>query len=403
MTTISGVNIVRPGIALARGMNPSALGRTNVEGPPGPQGIQGVQGIQGIQGLTGPSGGVGPITDQATAQNGFDNASLITPLSLTQALSHTFGLKNIMGRNGGMEVFQRQYIQNPFGLNASSWNYTIDGWYVVTNTNQIIDISQAAGLSSRSKYCGQFQRRAGQTGTGILYLGYPLDVDESVIAAGQVLALTFHVAGGANWSPTNGTLNWVLYTGNGGSVARRVLGAFTNEVSWGGSVNIVPGAAATKVTFVMPAAVMTNVTQMELLFTWYPTGTAGASDYFQIDNVDLRVLPSTSWANVQNEFDPVPEYNPFVVDLIRCWRFLQMHYYARLYVAVAAGYTDSLALPFFVPMRASPTYSTTGVSTGNAGSIAYGNQGGGFYFSMAGIAGPANTSWQGYIWMSAEP
>jgi len=98
------------------------------------------------------------------------------------------------------------------------------------------------------------------------------------------------------------------------------MGAFTNEIDFISSVNLVPGGPAVKVVYVIPSTVMTNVGQMEVVFTWTPVGTAGASDYFIVDDLDLRVVPTGLTA-----VNPVFERTDYQTDLLRCLR----HFWGR--------------------------------------------------------------------------
>jgi hypothetical protein len=58
------------------------------------------------------------------------------------------------------------------------------------------------------------------------------------------------------------------------------------------------------------------------LFEWTPTGTVGASDYFIVDDLDLRVIPTGLTA-----VNPVFERTDYQTDLLRCLR----HFWGRIW------------------------------------------------------------------------
>src|SRR6266705_4303419 len=70
-----------------------------------------------------------------------------------------FSHRNIIGRNGGMEVWQRG---TSISVLASTTVYTLDGWYCWTNANQACTVSRVTGLTSNSRFAAKFQRNSGQ-------------------------------------------------------------------------------------------------------------------------------------------------------------------------------------------------------------------------------------------------
>lgn len=212
-----------------------------------------------------------------------------------------FTNRNIVRANGGFEVWQRGAGGSAsMAVAASTTAYTADRWYLTTGANQASVVDQIAAIADGSQFAARIRRNAGQTGTGAMKFGFPLDSDEVFACRNGVLALSFTVKAGANWSPTSGTLNYTVAFGTG-SVAKRGAG-FTGETTpISGNVNLTAGGAAQRVTVVAAAAAAANITQGEIQFTWSPTGTAGAADDFTIDDVQLEVVPST--ASVASVFE----------------------------------------------------------------------------------------------------
>jgi hypothetical protein len=221
--------------------------------------------------------------------------------------------RNIMSANGCLEVWQRGAGGSAsIGVSASGTGYTADRWYLTTGANQASTVSQQPGIGLTSASCAQVQRNSGQTGATAMTFGYPLDVKELERMHGHKVSLTFDVATGANWSPTNGTLTATLYVGTGAPARRG--GGFTNET------NVL--TIATDLGLAAPAAVKggistavvpSNVTQGEVQFTWTPTGTAGIDDWFKVDEVML----DASQAPAQG-FQVASEQTNFTFSLKQC-------------------------------------------------------------------------------------
>jgi hypothetical protein len=306
---------------------------------------------------------VTPVASQAQAEAATDNTTAMTPLrSAQEYVANVLSFKNIVGRNGGCEVWQRG---TSIAVAASSAAYTLDGWYLNTSANQAHTVSRQAGLNSNSRYSARVQRNNSQTGTGTVAFGFPLDVDELNKLQGKAVAVSYTVSTGANWSPSGGTLTSVLYTGTGAPTKRGLGGAYTGEVAQlTTSTNLAQGASATRVISAISSALPSNIGQAELQFQWTPSGTAGANDWFQIDDVQVEVVPTGISA-----VTPTFERTDYVFDLMRCYRFCYQPTGSilpagNLFASIGGNNVYSLWLANPVPMRAAPSYATvSGFST----------------------------------------
>jgi hypothetical protein len=225
---------------------------------------------------------------------------------------------NVAGRNGGFEVWQGG---PSVALPASSLSYTLDGWYLSSSANQAATISRQAGLTNGSSFSCRVQRNSGQTGTAGIGFGFPLDTDELKKMAGQSVILQFTVSTGANWSPTSGTLTAAVVVGTGASPVKYSSGSYVGAVTEiNFSNNLAQGAGAA--TFYSAiVAIPSNIGQAEIQFQWTPVGTAGANDWFQIDDVSLSVVPAGISA-----IKPAFERSDFIWDLQRCQRHYEKSY-----------------------------------------------------------------------------
>jgi hypothetical protein len=234
-------------------------------------------------------------------------SGLTTPLSISQGgsgsqapapFTFTGGYRNLARRNGGFEVWQRGAGgAASFAIGASTTAYTADGWYLGTGANQASVASQAAvGTVVGSEYSARVARNVGQTGTGAMVFGFPLDTDELWPALGQYVRLSFTAFAGANWSPAAGLLSVLLYTGTG---APTKAGSFTGLAQ---AIGIAADLTNTPVRFqgTSAAIIPTNTRQMEITVSWVPVGTAGADDSFYIDDVQLEIVPASSGYTASN-------------------------------------------------------------------------------------------------------
>lgn len=288
----------------------------------------------------------------------------------TLALISGLSYRNILRANGGFEVWQRGAgASASIAVAASTTAYVADRWYLKTAANEASVVSAQAGLTSASRLCARVQRNSGQTGTGAVYFAYPLDTDEVVALRGATPILSFYVASGANWSPTSGTLSVKLYCGTG-AVAKRNSSALTGETNpLASSTNLTASQAATLVTMTAGSSVATNVTQAELQFTWTPVGTAGANDWFSIDDLQLETSAAVT---------------PFERRQFAEERELCMEHYRSSFpygtapaqsAAVAGALTvknpialgdPAIWVGFDPPMRTTPTLTTYNPSAANA-------------------------------------
>jgi hypothetical protein len=211
-----------------------------------------------------------------------------------------YSWRNILGDNGGLEVWQRGAGSSAsIAVGASSTAYTADRWYLTTGANEASVVSAVAALTNGSNLAGKVLRNNGQTGTTIMTFGYPLDTDEVLRMRGGFITISGAAKSGVNWSPASGTITMTLYTGTG-AVGKRG-GGFAGEVNVAStSLNLGVNVGAIFPTVSSASPVAGNATQAELQLTWTPTGTAGADDSITLDDIQIEV------AQFGSAFERVP-------------------------------------------------------------------------------------------------
>lgn len=184
--------------------------------------------------------------------------------------------------NGGFELWPNG---TSVAVPASSNAYTAANWRLETTGSQACTVSQQAGLVDGSQYSGRVQRNSGQTGVGAICFEQWFELSEIVKYRGKKITVNYLLSTGANWSPTSGMLNIRIFCGTGAARARGGA-AYTGESNPINTFdNIAAGSAAAEYIHTSAVVIPTNATQMTLYFFWTPVGTAGADDWFQIDDV----------------------------------------------------------------------------------------------------------------------
>lgn len=317
-----------------------ATGPAGPLGPTGPQGPVGGQGIQGVQGNTGPTGPTGPIgllgpTGPTGTQGPSGPTGPIGPIGIVGptgpvGANGASSYRNILGRNGGLEVWQRGAGGGAsFGFAASTSGYTADGWYFLCTANEASTVVQVTGITPGSRYAAGVYRNAGQTGVGVTAFEFPLDIDEIARMRGQIVTLSMTLQAGANWS--GGALPIAFSVGTG-PPARRTSGTFV------GAADIISVAqpittTPTRYSFTSSVVVPANTTQAAVYFQWFPTGTAGAADGFIVDDVQLEI------GSVATPF----ERRPFESELLAC----QRHFWKTFAYSTAPAQNVGTSLMMF--------------------------------------------------------
>jgi hypothetical protein len=266
---------------------------------------------------------------------------------------------SVVTRLGGFDVWQRLVnAATTISQAASATAYANDGWYLLTGTGQASTITQVAGIATGSQFAAKVQRNNGQTGTGVMRYAAPLFLDEIALLRGFNVALSFTMLEGANQSFSH-TVNYTVYCGTA-AASKRGATPYTGETT------VLTGAVATttsaaRTTFTSPGTVPTNCTQMEIQFSWTPSGTAGADDSFTVDDLNLEVVPAGITAS------PYPRWSVAEqLDRARAvFRILGGNTSAasRIYPGIAESTSImSVGGPLASPMKSTPTPSFVGTA-----------------------------------------
>lgn len=169
---------------------------------------------------------------------------------------------------------------------------------------QVAD-SSVPGFSQSLKV----SRSSGNANTAPIMFGQVVETANSVRAQGQQLTLSFWAKAGANFSSASSLLTCAIYSGTGANQSAASLIAGT----WTGSSTPVVGTQAlttsmTRYSFTGNAPL--GATELGVLFSWSPTGSAGADDSVSINGVQLEIggLSSFEHRDAQVELEMAQRY-----------------------------------------------------------------------------------------------
>jgi hypothetical protein len=277
---------------------------------------------------------------------------------------------------------------------ANTLTYTADRFFAVGGASSSITVAQVAGITAVPGFSQalQFGRASGNANTAVISLGQVVETLDSIRLQGQVVTLSFWALAGANWSPAGGALNVLIASGTGANQSAASFAAAT----WNGyapltltpqqnispvsspaaavltpGINIAQQITASWQRYSFTALVPPGCTQLGVLFSATPVGTAGAADFVQLMGIQLEI---------GSQATPF-EHRDIELELAIAQRYFFNIPEPAAGVIVGAGMVAGAAseiifIPLPVQMRAAPTVT---VSAGT------------FKFNLAGTATAVGT------------
>jgi hypothetical protein len=184
-----------------------------------------------------------------------------------------------------MDVWQRG---TSFALGAGVSTYTADRWYNARATAGQTVSRQVTGDTTNLpniQYCARVQRDNGNTSTTEVRLAQAIETVNSIPVAGQTITLSYYARRGANYSSASNLLGSQVYTGTG-TDQNLLTGGYTGSTLLSGAT---PTLTTTWQRFTQTATVSATATEITVLFTYTPVGTAGAADFFEVTGVQVEL------------------------------------------------------------------------------------------------------------------
>jgi len=225
--------------------------------------------------------------------------AISSSLGSSALLPAGLGFRNVI-INGDFKVWQR-------GTSTTGYAYSSDRW-LAYQAAAVNTISQQSTSLNGFPYCARVQRNSGATNTGATYLVQAVESINGYQFQGKTATLSFYARAGSNFSSAGSVLTANIETSTG--TDQSYIAAWAGGVAIPSSKTLTTSWQLFTVTGVVPA----TANQVAVAFTYTPTGTAGAADYFEITGVQL-----------EQNYQPTPfEQRPIGVELALCQRYFQL-------------------------------------------------------------------------------
>jgi hypothetical protein len=282
---------------------------------------------------------------------GNNGETLVADSSTSTGLRYTAGtVQSNPVLNSAFQVWQRG---TSFSYaTPSALTYTADRYVITRNTSTALTVSRQSTNDTTNlpniQYCMRVARNSGDTTTNSIYLSYSQESINSIPYAGKTVTFSFYARAGANYSPSSSILNFKLKSGTG--TDQSVNAGYTGETT---PTDQNATLTTTWQRFTYTASFPSTMTELGFYFTFVPTGTAGANDYFEITGIQMDMgsvaLPFRTYAGtIQGE-------------LSACLRYFQTLQFCPALKGIAT--TDVQTSVQLSPMRTSPTAAVNGVLT----------------------------------------
>ncbi len=217
------------------------------------------------------------------------------------AINHLANFRNLIdGGDFSINPFQRNIpglatggvIATPI---TTTPTYFADRFFAVGATSipptailmAAVPDASVAGFNQSLK----ISRKAGNASSATINIGQALETFDSLRCQGQTVTLSFWAKAGANYSGGALTVQVIAGSGVNQSAASLIAGTWTSASSVINAAQaLTPSVRRYQLTGVVPAA----ATQLAVLLSFTPSGTAGADDSISINGVQLEIGPSAS-------------------------------------------------------------------------------------------------------------
>jgi len=233
------------------------------------------------------------LNDAGSIQLGDDQDVTITHVADTGIVLNDKDIDGVSSMNSGPLGGRRNVVFNPNGAvnqRAGTAATTAINTY---GPDRWRSYGGALGFSWYTKsdagegdgYYMRFHRTASDSQTNTTGIAQGLETIDSKHLAGQEITFSFRARAGANWSPSSGRLSAVVVGGEG--TDQNPVGMTSSDTIIG--INADMSTGSDWATFSGSGTVPSDKTQIAIWFSFTPTGTAGANDYFDVRNIQLEI------------------------------------------------------------------------------------------------------------------
>jgi hypothetical protein len=226
---------------------------------------------------------------------GNNGETLVADSSTSTGLRYQPSTGRNFALNSDFTIWQRGTTITP---TTNGGAYCADRWFITRGNNTSITATQqtAGNLSTTPnqafRYYARVQRTAGSTTTSNVDLGQMFETSQVTLLAGQTVTFSGYIRKGANFSATSDVIKMQIIEGTG-TDQKQMDGGYT-----GGAfvVDTAKTLTSSWQRFSVTGTVATTSTEITIKFSYTPTGTAGAADYFDVVGAQLELgsVP-TAW------------------------------------------------------------------------------------------------------------
>jgi hypothetical protein len=228
---------------------------------------------------------------------GANGEILVADSSTTTGLRYQATKGRNVCYNSGFQVWQRG---TSFTVPTAGGEYTADRWYAAFSAIAGRTLSRQTG-TAQFPYFMRVARDSGNSATNALLIGQSWEIADATPYAGQTVTISYYARKGANYSATSDGLAFSFYTGTSSTEANRITTAYASGDTVLLSATTTLTSTLTRYSHTVTLAA--GVTQFALRFTFTPTGTAGAADYYEITGLQVEVGSTpTTWNTLGTTF-----------------------------------------------------------------------------------------------------
>jgi hypothetical protein len=271
-------------------------------------------------------------------------------LNLAQSGQYASG-KNLL-LNGDLSIWQRGTSFTVSGATGYSADRLV---YFMTPAGTISrqltnDTTNLPGI----QYCARVQRTSGNTNTGGINVNQSLETANCLALAGKTVTFSYYARKGSTFSSASNALSIQIITGTG--TDQNVSTGFTGQTTL---ANGVATLTSTWQRFTVSATIGATITQVAVVASYNPVGTAGGTDYFEITGLQLEASPVASAFMTASA-------GQLGGELALCQRYYyQWESSQNSYAPLALGFAETTTLIKIlrqnpVQMRITPTITVTG-------------------------------------------
>jgi hypothetical protein len=212
---------------------------------------------------------------------------------LSQLPNASLGFKNRL-INGDFRIAQRTTGSSATPSAGATSYQAPDRWFVAqTGTTAQLNQRQIAG--QESQFAGRFGRVSGQTNVPTtIFMGQQIESHNMYDLRGKRVTLSFKAYRGAN-APTTLLARARFGTGTDQASGGGITGSWTGFTQ--GTQATLTSVSTTPQFYTLSFDVPSDANEMNVLFFYTPTGTAGAEEWFGLEDVQLEL------GSVATEFD----------------------------------------------------------------------------------------------------